>query len=134
MAKKRYVLCLGQQLHNRLAAEAKLDSRHIREQALYLLEVMTAVAILFPGLRLTPEPQERISQNLGVRLEMSDWLDNQIFHMGASYGLTKQQVIRTLLWMGLEVHKKFAPKGQVLRKEDFVVLVSDKFRQSTCVH
>lgn len=134
MAKERYVLCLGQQLHSRLHAEAELDSRHLREQVLYLLEVMTTVAIQFPELRLTPELKDTSSHNLGVRLEMSDWLDDQIFHMCGSYGLTKQQLLRTLLWMGLEAREKFAPKGQNLRKEDFVVLVSDKLRQSTNVH
>jgi hypothetical protein len=126
--RRRYTVCLGQQLYDRLRAEAELNSRHLRAQVLYLLELMMAVANQVTGFRLKPEPQEQTVQNLGVKLEFLEELGDQIFHKAHSFGLNQQQFMRTLLWMGLDFTQRFGPPGQVQEKEELIRLVVEGLR------
>ncbi len=128
MSKRHVVLCLGEQLHGRLQALAKLESRHLTEQVIYLLEVMLAIAHRQRKIALSPEPIERSVANLGIKLVLTEELDEELFHFGASYGLTKQQIIRTFLWMGLSCRERIGHQDLVLRKEDFVELSLERFQ------
>ncbi|MBI5530350.1 MAG: hypothetical protein HY918_02510 [Candidatus Doudnabacteria bacterium] len=119
----RFTLCIGQQLRLQLEKQAKLDGRHLQQQVLYLLEVMLAVAREIPSFRLKPERQERTEPGLAIKLCLTDWLNEQTFHLAGYYGLTQQQFMRTMLWMGLDWCERVCPKDQVLSKEDFLIAV-----------
>ncbi len=130
---KPYSLKLGQQLNLHLKQQAKLDSRHLSEQILYLLEVMIAVAKQSKNFRVKPEKQERIAQNLGAKCDLPEWLDLETFSLAGDYGLTQQQLIRALLWMGLELAEQLCPKGQTLRKEEFAGLILERIHQPALI-
>ncbi len=130
---KLYTLCLGRQLHSQLKQQAKLDSRHLSEQVLYLLEVMLSVAKQSNHFRIKPEMVEPTERNLSVKLDFQEGLDLTTFSLAGDYGLTQQQLIRTLLWMGLELAEQVCPKGQALRKEEFAGLVMEKLRQPALI-
>ncbi len=125
---KRKTQCIGDRLCKSLRELAKLKGRHVQDQALYLVEVMAAVADKQPDFRLEPEVVERVNPNVGLKLEFSEWLDDKLFHMAGSYGLSKQQLVRALLWMGIRFYRELAPRGKILRKEEFVELVLEKYR------
>lgn len=120
--------CIGNRLYKELKGLAESKGRHVQDQALYLVEVMVAVAERQLGFRLEPEVAERVNPNKGLKLEISEWLDDKLFHMAGSYGLSKQQLVRVLLWMGMRLYRDLAPKGKILRKEEFVELVLEKHR------
>ena len=130
---KRYSLKLGQQLYLQLKQQAKLDSRHLSEQILYLLEVMIAVVKQSNNFRVNPEKQERMAANFGQKCDFSEWLDLETFSLAGDYGLTQQQLIRALLWMGLEFAEQLCPKGQTLRKEEFAGLILERIRQPALI-
>lgn len=122
--RKRYSLGLGQQLHDLLVQQAHLDGRHVQDQVVYLVEVMLAIAKQEGSkFRLQPEHPEVQRPNLAIKLELRPELEDQLHKMSEDFGLRMQHFVRALLWMGLELEEKYAPKGQCLRKEDFVSLM-----------
>lgn len=130
--KKRVTLCLGDQLYQHLKVLAGLENRHFQDQVVYLVEVMLAIAQWQPRFRLTPEPKETTSDHcVAVVMDFDGWLGKQISQFQESYGLSRQQVIRTLLWMGLNCREQVGQQDLVLRKEELVELALEHFQGPT---
>ena len=132
--KKPYALCLGKQLDRLLHEMAELDGRHVKNEALFLVEVMVSVANQQPRFGLKTEPQDHRVPGLGIKLQFSEELDDQLFHLGGAYGLDKQQLVRVLLWMGVGFYQVLVSPGTVLRKEEFVGLILESIRQPTLIN
>lgn len=123
-------MVIGQQLRQRLFELATLEGRTLQGQALYLLEVMTVLVKRNPRFRLKPELQEPADPRLCFKVDCSEWLEEQLFHLGGSYGLRKQELIRTFLWMGMDYLEAFG-KDQLVGKEELISLIEESTRPKT---
>lgn len=127
-------LCLGQQLSQQLRELARLEGRHVKYQAVFLLEVMAVLAKRVPKLRIEFCPEERITAKLSFAISFPDELEDQLFHLAGSYGLKKQELIRAFLWMGMEFHRRLVPRDRLIRKEVFIELILEEVRPPAWVN
>lgn len=131
---KQMTLCLGQQLSQRLHELAELEGRHVKHQAVFLLEVMAVLAKRFPKLQIESCPEEETVAKLSFAISLSDELEDHLFHLGGSYGLKRQNLMRALLWMGMEFHQRLVPKGRLINKEVLIELILEKIRPPAWVN
>ncbi|MEK9180606.1 MAG: hypothetical protein AAB871_00015 [Patescibacteria group bacterium] len=127
---KSLTVSLGQQLKGELKSLAQLEGRHVSEQTLYLLGAIASLALRFPALKLEPGPTDPIEAKLAFAIELSGELEDRLFHLACSYGLSRQELIRTFLWMGVRFRKRLAGQIQdpLIRQEVFVELILESLQ------
>ena len=107
---------LGKELYHLLTEEAKRSGRHLGEQVHFLLEIMFVVIDRQPDFPLCVAENE-ITVDVAhsqVKVICEPQLVSQIGDLSRSYGLSRQQLIRTLL---LTAFKHLGHHHGLARKE-----------------
>ncbi|MFA5990677.1 MAG: hypothetical protein WC794_00315 [Candidatus Doudnabacteria bacterium] len=104
----------GKELHHLLAEMAEQSGRHLVEQTVFLLEVMLSVIERQPDFPLQAgnELNSDVAHHQG-KIPCRPSLISKLGELSRSYGVSRQQLIRILLFSGikhLEGHHKLAQK------------------------
>ncbi len=107
-------LGFGKELHHLLAEMAEQSGRHLGEQSVFLLEVMLSVIERQPDFPLQTgnEIPSDVAHHQG-KISCCPSLISKLGEVSRSYGISRQQIIRVLLFSGikhLEGHRKLAQK------------------------
>ena len=110
----------GVDLFQGLQELGKKESRSVACQALFLLEVLAAVARQQPRFRslLEAMPQQQPRQDHN-RLEVPDELYDYLFDWAGHLGQKMTPFLRLLLYNGLLWHNRLRP-AHLLTKEDYI--------------
>jgi len=121
-ALERVSLKVEQELKEGLETLELGGCRNTREVINYLLEVVSAV-YAETAFRIRPESKSPFGLAGYLSLHLPADLHNRLVQQAKAFGVGLPEITRSFLWMGLTHHKKFVPKGTMVKKEVFSRLI-----------